>query len=483
MSVLLSIILTFLLTLANGYFSMSEAALVAAKRAVLEHDAEEGDKKAKVALELSSDSGQFLAAIQVAITLVGFFSAMVASQTLSDPLAAWAVSLGAPAKLSYAVAPSIVTILVSYVSIVCGELVPKRIALANAEGVSKGVAGFLSGFSRVVKPLVWLTSASAEGLSKLLGIKSADDRQEASEEEIRYMITDADDLSEKEKSMIHEIFDLGDAVAREVMVPRVDMTAVEDTETLGDVLTLMRRTGYSRIPVYHEDIDRIVGVAHIKDLLGPIVDHDAKGDSVRAYVREPMFVPDTKDIIPLLSEMQSAHDQMAVVVDEYGGTAGIITVEDIVEEVVGEIEDEFDPDNKYLTRLSDREWLVDGRFSIDDAIDLGWPIEESDDYETVAGFILELADRVPGPGEVFEVEGYKFRVQSVRGRRIALLRVTAPEQPVVREEEADEGHDATRGHGDAAGSHRHGRHGEREADKGSASDETGDAEKGESRRS
>ena len=440
MDVLLSIVLTFLLTLANGYFSMSEAALVAAKRAVLEHDAEEGDKKAKVALELSSDSGQFLAAIQVAITLVGFFSAMVASSTLSDPLAAWAVSLGAPEGLSYAIAPSVVTILVSYVSIVIGELIPKRIALANAEAVSKSVAGFLSGFSRVVKPLVWLTSATAEGLSKLLGIKSADDRQEVSEEEIRYMVTDADDLSDKEKSMIHEIFDLGDAVAREVMVPRVDMTAVEDTETLGEVLDLMRRTGFSRIPVYHEDVDRIVGVAHIKDLLGPIVDKGANDVPVRRYVREPIFVPDTKDIIPLLSEMQSAHDQMAIVVDEYGGTAGVITIEDIVEEVVGEIEDEFDPDNKYLTRLSEREWLVDGRFSIDDAIDLGWPIEDSDEYETVAGFILELADSVPEPGEVFEVKGYKFRVQSMRGRRIALLRVTAPEPtPETDEGEAADG--------------------------------------------
>lgn len=436
MDVLLSIVLAFLLTLANGYFSMSEAALVAAKRAVLEHDAEEGDKKAKVALELSSDSGQFLAAIQVAITLVGFFSAMVASSTLSDPLASWAVSLGAPEGLSYAIAPSVVTIIVSYVSIVCGELVPKRIALSNAEGVSKSVASFLSGFSRVVKPLVWLTSASAEGLSKLLGIKSADDRQEASEEEIRYMVTDADGLSDKEKSMIHEIFDLGDAVAREVMVPRVDMTAVEDTETLGEVLGLMRRTGFSRIPVYHEDVDRIVGVAHIKDLLGPIVDKGASDVPVRRYVREPIFVPDTKDIIPLLSEMQTSHDQMVIVVDEYGGTAGVITIEDIVEEVVGEIEDEFDPDNKYITQLSDREWLVDGRFPLDDAIDLGWPIEDNEEYETVAGFVIERADKLPRPGDVVEKDGYRFLVQSMRGRRIAMLRVTAPEPPTDSDQTA-----------------------------------------------
>ena len=142
-------------------------------------------------------------------------------------------------------------------------------------------------------------------------------------------------------------------------------------------------------------------------------------------------MPDTKDILPLLSEMQTAHEQMVVVVDEYGGTAGVITIEDIVEEIVGEIEDEFDPDNKYLTRLSRREWLVDGRFSCDDAVELGWPIEESDEYETIAGWILEVCDGVPIIGETFEVEGYRFRVQSMRGQRISLIRVIAPEEPAA----------------------------------------------------
>ena len=442
MGIALSIVLTLLLTVANGFFSMSEMALTTAKRATLEHDAEEGDKRAVKALELATDSTDFLATIQVAITLVGFFSATVSSNTLSDPLTAWLTSfgIGPVSAIAPALSPIVITLVVSYLSIVIGELVPKRIGLADAEGMAKSVAGPIMVFRRIAKPLVWLTQASANGLSMLLRIKSADDRQDVSEEEIRYMVTDADDLSEKEKSMIHEIFDLGDAIAREVMVPRVDMTAVEDTAALEEVLNLMRRTGYSRIPVFHEDVDRVVGVAHIKDLIGPIVDKGDEDDKIRRYVREATFVPDTKDIIPLLSEMQSSHDQMAIVVDEYGGTAGLITIEDIVEEVVGEIEDEFDPDNKYLTRLSDTEWLVDGRFSIDDAIELGWPLEDSDEYETVAGFILELADSVPEPGEVFEVEGFRFRVQSMRGRRIALLRVTAPE-PTEASEEGDEAQD------------------------------------------
>lgn len=438
MDIAISIIVTFLLTLANGFFSASELAVVSAKRAILEPEAEEGDTRAKRVLALASDSGDFLATIQVAITLVGFAGSAFAATNLSSPFAAWMTSLGLDAGLAGVLAPIIITLIVSYFSIVIGELVPKRIALADAEGVAKTVAGPVSAFMTIAKPLVLLTSASANALANLMGVASADERQNVSEEEVKYMVTEADDLTEQEKSIIHDVIDLGDTKAREVMVPRVDMTAIEDDVTCSEALDLMRRTGYSRVPVYRGDVDRIVGIAHIKDLIGPIVDKDAADKPVGDFVRTADFVPDTKDIFPLLSEMQSSHDQMVVVVDEYGGTAGIITIEDIVEEVVGEIADEFDPDNKYLTQLGSREWLVDGRFSISDAIELGWPIKDSEEFETIAGFVLDIADSVPSPGDVFEVEGYTFRVQSVRGRRISLIRVTAPEpQPEAEETDAE----------------------------------------------
>ena len=426
MDIVISIVVTILLTLANGYFSASEMALVSAKRASLEPEADSGDRRARLALELAADSGDFLATIQVAITLVGFASSAFAATSLSEPLDALLVSVGCPAAVSCVLAPVIITLVVSYFSIVVGELVPKRLALADAERVAKSVAGPLRGFMRVAKPLVWLTSTSADGLSRLLGIRDDSERQEVSEEEIKYMVTDSGELTEQEKSMIHEVIDLGDTIAREVMVPRVDMTSAKDTDTCREVLDVMRATGFSRIPVFHEDVDRIVGIAHIKDLIGLVMDGGRVDDVVADHVRAADFVPDTKDIIPLLSEMQSSHDQMVIVVDEYGGTAGVITIEDIVEEVVGEIEDEFDPDNKYLTKLSEREWLVDGRYSIDDARELGWPVPDSDEYETIAGFILETADSLPEPGESFDVDGYVFRVQSLRGRRITMLRVTSP---------------------------------------------------------
>ena len=437
MDITISIITTLVLTLINGYFSMSEMALTTAKRAVLDHDAEEGDKRAGLAAQLAGDSGDFLATIQVAITLVGFASSAVASTNLSDPLAAWLSGLGVPASIAGGLAPVLITLVVSYLSIVAGELVPKRIALANAEEVAKQVAGPLNVFGKVARPLVWLTGVSADVLARLLRIKSADDRQNVSEEEIKYMIKEQDGMLDEEKRIIHEVFDLGDAVAYEVMTPRVDIAMCKDTDSVAHVMSLMRKTGFSRIPIFHEDQDEVVGIAHIKDLLGPVLG-GSENDPVSSYMREATFVPDTKDILPLLSEMQTAHEQIVVVVDEYGGTAGIITIEDIVEEVVGEIEDEFDPDNKYLTRLSANEWLVDGRFACDDAHDLGWPIEESDDYETVAGWILDLCGSVPNIGEVFEVEGYKFKVQSMRGQRISLIRVTAPEKKDATASDTDD---------------------------------------------
>lgn len=451
MGIVISIVATLLLTILNGFFSMSEMALTTAKRASLEHDADDGDRRAQQALDLATDSTDFLATIQVAITLVGFFSATVSSNTLSDPLTQWAESFGIPPVSAVApvASPIIITLIVSYLSIVIGELVPKRIGLSDAEGMAKSVAPTIIFFRKIAKPLVWLTQSSANGLSALLGIKSADDRQNVSEEEIKYMVSEQDGMRDEEKRMIHEIFDLGDAVAREVMVPRVDVTMEEDTDTVKRVLDVMRQTGYSRIPVFHEDTDNVIGIAHIKDLI-ELALNDQENEPVSVCLRDATFVPDTKDILPLLSEMQTAHEQMVVVVDEYGGTAGLITIEDIVEEIVGEIEDEFDPDNKYLTRLSRREWLVDGRFACDDAIDLGWPIEESDDYETIAGWILDMSDSVPDIGEIFQVGGYKFKVQSMRGQRISLIRVTAPEESelqlvseAVAEDKKDKGDESS----------------------------------------
>ena len=441
----ISIVVTFLLVLVNGYFSMSEMALVNAKHVLLQKDADEGDKKAQRALSLASDSGQFLATIQVAITLVGFFASAAAATNLSDPLAQWLSGFGVGwlSVIAPGLAPVLITLIVSYLSIVVGELVPKRMALADAERVSKTVAGPLMVFQKVARPLVALTSASANGLSRLLRIKNADERQSVSEEEIKYMVTDNDELLPDEKRMIHDILDLGDMTVHEIMQPRVDMILVEDTETVRQAVDRMRGTGYSRLPVFHEDIDRIVGIVHYKDLVGPLMD-GKENEPVADYAYEALFVPETKDLFPLLSEMQTNRQQMAIVVDEYGGTDGLITVEDIVEEIVGEIIDESDIENKFITPLSDGTWLVDGRFPVEDALKLGWPVTESDDYETMAGWLMGMIDFVPQVGDEFEFGGYRFKIQAMRRRRISNIRVTrevgADNAPAVQAED-DAGRD------------------------------------------
>jgi putative hemolysin len=240
-------------------------------------------------------------------------------------------------------------------------------------------------------------------------------------------VTEQGSLLDEEKRMIHEIFELGDTVAREIMVPRVDMMLAEDTETVMRVAEILQGTGFSRVPVFHEDHDTVVGIALLKDLVGPI----ARGEGeqlITEHMREPVFVPESKGILPLLSEMRSLHNQIAIVVDEYGGTAGLVTLEDIVEEIVGEIADEFDREHKYITQVSDREWVIDGRLSIEEADERGLPVEESDEYETVAGWMLARLGHIPVPGERTQRKGYDFRVQAMRRRRIARIRVTGPEQ-------------------------------------------------------
>jgi putative hemolysin len=185
----------------------------------------------------------------------------------------------------------------------------------------------------------------------------------------------------------------------------------------------MRGTGFSRVPVYHETIDRIVGVVMIKDLLAPLMD-DRDDDLITTYMRDTVYVPETKDILPLMGEMQTSHQQVAIVIDEYGGTAGLISVEDIVEEIVGDISDEYDPDNKYQTQLGECEWLIDGRLPTDDAIEIGLPVEEGEDYDTIAGWLLDKIDTMPQVGDSFDIDDYTFKVQTMRRNRISMLRVS-----------------------------------------------------------
>ena len=258
----------------------------------------------------------------------------------------------------------------------------------------------------------------------LSGLRDAFGRgkRQVSEEEIIELVGDADELLDDEKRMIGEILSLCELTAADVMQPRVDIIAVEDDETVRAALERMRGTGYSRLPVFHEDLDRIVGIVRYKDLIPAVLDGETDAP-VTEYIREALFVPETKDLLPLLSEMQTNRQQIAIVVDEYGGTDGLITVEDIVEEIVGEIIDETDDAVPFVTNLTEDEWLVDGRLPVEEARELGWPVVESDQYDTIAGWLLDTLDAVPRIGDELVVDGYRFKVRAMRRRRIQGLQV------------------------------------------------------------
>ena len=421
---LIEVLLIFGLVLVNGYFAAAEIALISARRASLKQAAEAGSKGAKMAMRLVADPSRLLATVQLGITLVGFGASATAAVTLSKPLETWfrGLGIGWLSHVATGLSLVLVTLAISYVTLVFGEIAPKRLGLQRAEGVAKAVARPVTVVSSVLRPVVWFLARSADVVGLLLGVRPGQGRPGVSEEEIKLLVTEQGTLLDEEKRMIHEIFELGDTVVREIMVPRVDMTATEDTATLDQAFEVLRETGYSRLPVFHEDLDQIVGLLLLKDVVGPIT-AGSGSDSVENHMRPPVFVPETKPILSLLSEMQARRHHLVLVVDEHGGTAGLATIEDVVEEIIGEIADEFDRDRLLVTALSPGEWVIDGRLPIEDAMTMGLPLEESDEYDTIAGWVLSQLGHIPTLGETFEVGGVRFRVQAMRRRRISRVRV------------------------------------------------------------
>lgn len=412
----------------NGFFSAAEMSLIASRRTALREASDRGSTRAKAALRLLDDPNRLLSTISVAITLIGFTAASLAAVTFEKPLADALRSSGITwvTPLASGLAVFAVTVAVTYLTLVFGELAPKRLGLQRAERVAQAVAVPVTWLSIAATPLVWVLGRSTDVFARVLGVKPGYDARGVSEEEIKLLVREQGTLLDEEKRMIREVFELGDTVAREIMVPRVDAEMLEDTLTAGEALAHFRRTGFSRMPVFHDDPDSVIGVALLKDLLGPI-SAGRHADPIVRSMRPPAFVPETKPILDLLQEMRASHNHMVVVVDEHGGTAGIVTIEDIVEEVIGEIADEFDRDYRYINRIGEGVWMVDGRLPVEDSIEkLGLHIPESEEYDTLAGWVLSVLGHIPVVGERVFAHDAELRVQAVRRRRIARLRVTVP---------------------------------------------------------
>ena len=429
--VIQEIVLILILVVLNGFLAAAEIALVSARRAVLKMEAESGSKSAQTVLRLTEDPSRFMAAVQIGITLVGFGASATAAVTLADPLADWFSSFGVAwlSSVAAGLAVFFVTLMISYVTLVVGELAPKRVALQRAESVAKAVAGPISMLQAAAAPLIWVLSRSTDLVARLLGVRPGSERPGVTEEEIKLLVTEQGTLLPDEKRMIHEIFELGDMVAKEIMVPRVDMRMLEDTVTVGDAIKVFKESGFSRLPVFTGDADTVVGIAMLKDLVGP-VSAGKMDEQVGRFVRPAVFVPETKSILVMLKDMQAAHNHLAIVVDEYGGTAGLVTIEDIVEEIIGEVVDEFDRERRYIAAIGPGEWMIDGLLSVHEANEtLGWDLPGSDEYETVAGWLLVELGHIPSVGEIVRYGDLTFNVDAVRRRRIVRVRVSRTADP------------------------------------------------------
>jgi len=420
-----------ILILINGFFSMAEIALISARKSALKKREEEGSKGASAALRLKDDPPRLLATTQIIITLVGVLAAALTAITFEAPLTSWfhSLNIGVLTSLASGISIAIVTIAMSYVTLVIGELIPKQIGLQRADITASFTALPVNFVSHIMRPVVAVLSASTNLFGRFVGISKDMTSAQVSEEEIKLIVDEQQHLSGEEKRMINEIFELGDTVVREVMVPRVDIVFAEDIETVGEAAKRLSARGFSRVPVYHEDYDRIIGVLILKDLVIPL----AEGEydlPITDFLREPVFVPETKDLLSTLNEMQEARIQVVIVVDEYGGTAGLVSMEDILEEITGEIMDETDQELDSILEVGKGKWLINGTCDIGDAAEIGLPIEESDEYETIAGWVLEQLGHIPHVGEYFEHEGYRFTVITMRRRRIARIRVQQLEESV-----------------------------------------------------
>jgi putative hemolysin len=446
----MELLVVVILVLVGGFFAASEMALITVKRHRLSQLADDGSGAARTARRLTEDPGRFLATIQIAITFLGFLAGAVGASRFSDGLGDLLERIPL-INLSAATADSIafviVTLLIALASIIIGELVPKTLALNFPERLALLVAGPISLIQTLFSPIVWVVTRISSLLVRLLGGTERPQGGYLSTEELKLLVETGSEqggIEEEEKEMIHGVIELGDKRVHEVMVPRIGIRAVNVDDPLDEVLDMIVRAGHSRLPVFDESLDNIVGILYAKDLL-PYLKGNGRTNGaidIRELVRPPVYVPESKPVDDLLHDMQAAKRHIAIVVDEYGGTAGLVTMEDVVEEIVGEIQDEYDTEDSSVEEISTDDELVfrlDGRVSMDDLRDL-FDLSDDDEpdeeaYDTVGGFIVHRVGRIPLPGaEVDFRDGVRIVVEAAEPRRVA--RVVASRSRGGEEESA-----------------------------------------------
>jgi putative hemolysin len=423
--ILFLIFLTFL----EGFFVAAEIALVSVRRSRIDQLVEEGNPGARRVRRLIDDPGRFLAVSQIGLTFIGFFASAFAAVSLVDGLQRLLESAGMQEGPAGGTALIVVTVILALFTIVFAELIPKSIALANPERFALVLSRPVDVIARLLGPIVTVMSGITRWVARSIGV---DINQEAqiSADELRLIVERGGEqgvLEAEEEQMINAVIELGERRVHEVMIPRVAIAALASDATLDDAIDLVVEVGHSRIPVYHDSIDEIVGILYAKDLLPYLKPDAGPRPALRKLLRPPVLVPESMTIDDLLHELQRRKVHIAIVLDEYGGTAGLVTIEDLLEEIVGEIQDEYDVEEPMVERLSDHEARVDGRADVDELLelfDLDLKLEDAEEYDTVGGLLYHRVGGVPAPGDSIDVGGLRLTVETTDGRRVGKVLVT-----------------------------------------------------------
>lgn len=426
MSLVSQFILILVLTLLNAFFASAEMAIVSVNRNRIKMLADDGNKKASLLVDLLEEPNKFLSTIQVGITLAGFFSSASAATGISEVIGASLSQLGIPYAQSISLV--VITIILSYFTLVFGELVPKRIALQKSEQMAMLSVRPIVFVFKFAKPFVKLLSLSTNVLLRVIGMSDTDLEEKVSREEIKSLVDAGEEygvINQIEKEMINSIFDFDDKLAKEVMTPRTEVYMINIKLPLS--IEELLEENYSRIPVYEGDMDNIIGILYLKDFLHEAYQVGFENVDIKKLLHRPYFVPECKNIDQLFKELQKSKRHLAVLIDEYGGFSGIVTIEDLIEEVMGDINDEYDDDDPVIRKIDNDTYIVNGLISIkelNDKLQLNLD-EETEDYDTLGGFLINQIDYIPSETEecMVEYENLVFKIECVKDKRIEMVKI------------------------------------------------------------
>jgi len=416
------------LLLLNAFFVAAEYGLVTARRTRITELRDQGDNRARLVLRITANPPRFIAAMQLGVTLTS-----LAIGALGEPVFSHVFEPIPATIISFVLAFLVIT----YLHVVIGELVPKGIALGHAESTALIVSRPVSWFFVLMGPLIWVLEHSSDAVLRLLGLEPpGEERSALSEAELKMLLdrsTESGELEQQEQEMLYKVFDFADKEVSEVMVPRPDVVALSIELPPEEALAAVIDSPYTRYPVYRENLDNVVGILHVRDLFSALVDRGIANVVIEEIVRDAYIVPETKDLAAMLTEFRRTNQHMAIVVDEYGAMQGIVTLEDLLEEIVGEIEDEFDLPDESIERVDDDTIRIAGTFPIDDFNEQFGSDLTDEDYHTVGGFVFGLLGRAPEAGDSIDFDGMRFDVLEVEGSRILKLAVTFMERSDRRE--------------------------------------------------